>query len=185
MTAQAPAGRRAMILTATPMLAERIDPLTTDMAALAQAAGVPQAEFEAEFGTLENYFAAVQLQFFEGRLASVIGLAGTMKPGMERIRNAWTGYLDYSVEHAAVLAWCRRARQRFPSLHEELRRRNHGVLLMIQIEFSTLRCAHPMERARLAVGMVLETAKMETEARAKNYPMRSMLWSTLELLGRT
>jgi hypothetical protein len=174
-----------MILTATSALAEKVDPLTTDMAGLAKAAGVPQAEFEAEFGTLENYFAAVQQQFFEGRLASVIGLAGTMKPGMERIRSAWTSYLDYSVEHAAVFTWCRHARQRFPSLNEELRRRNHGVLLMIQIEFSTLRCANPMERARLAVGMVLETVKVETEARAKNYPMRAMLWSTLELLART
>ena len=111
--------------------------------------------------------------------------AGSIKPGLERIRLAWTGYLDYTVAHAAVHGWCRRARHRFPALQAELRRRNHGVLLMIQIEFSSLGVTNPMECARLAVGMVLETAKMEIEARAKNEAMRGLLWSALELFART
>jgi hypothetical protein len=89
------------------------------------------------------------------------------------------------VQHAGLFSWLRRARQRFPALHEEVRRRNHGVLLMIQMEFSALKCPHPMESARLAVGMVLETVKLETEARARNDAMRAQLWAALEVLART
>lgn len=185
MTAEAPSSCRLRTFAATSTLAQRFDPLTVDAASIAAAAGVTPAEFEAEFHTLEHYFAAVQLQFFEGRLGAVIGCAGTLHSGMDRIRRAWSAYLDYSLEHAAAHRWCRRARQRFPSLNEEMRRRNHGVLLMIQMEFSTLKCTHPMECARLAVGMVLETVKLETESRQKNQAMRDRLFSTLEAFART
>ena len=185
MTAELLTDRRGLLLAAAPMLADRFDAATVTAAAIAQAVGIAEEDFIDEFGAVESYFLALQLGFFEGRLARVIGRAGTMQPGLERIRSAWSGYLDYSVEHAAVYAWCKRARQRFPSLLEELRRRNHGVLLMIQIEFSTLRCPHPMECARLAVGMVLETVKLETESRTRNEPMRALLWSALEMFART
>jgi len=185
MTAEIHTDRRSLLLAAAPMLADRFDAASVGVMAIAQALGIAEDDFLAEFDGVEQYFAAVQLQFFEGRLAAVIGKAGAMPPGLERIRSAWSGYLDYSLAHAAVHGWCRRARQRFASLQEEPRRRNHGVLLMIQIEFSTLHCADAMERARLAVGAVLETVKVETEARAQNPAMRALLWSTLELLART
>jgi hypothetical protein len=185
MTSALRTDRRHLMLAAAGGLAERFDPGSVGIAELAAATNVSQDDFEAEFDTLENYFAAVQQQFFEGRLASVIAQAGAMAPGFERIRCAWTGYLDYSVDHAAVHVWCRRARQRFPSLLEEMRRRNHGVLLMIQIEFATLGRQNPMERARLAVGMVLETVRMEAEARSRNEPMRALLWQILETMART
>lgn len=184
MTRETTLDRRKLLLAAATMLTSRIDPLTTTTAELAGAVGIGEDEFTAEFDGVEAYFAAVQMQFFEGRLTHVIGRAGAMKPGMDRIREAWTCYLDYSVQHAGLFVWCRRARQRFPGMHEEMRRRNHGVLLMIQIEFSALGCAHPMECARLAVGMVMETVKMETESRARNDAMRALLWSSLELFAR-
>ncbi len=185
MTAELHTDHRGLLLAAAPMLADRFDAASVTLAAMAQAVGVAEEDFITEFGGVEAYFMALQLQFFEERLASVIGKAGTMQPGFERIRSAWSSYLDYSVEHAAVHAWCRRARQRFPSMLEEARRRNHGALLMIQIEFSTLHCPHPMERARLAVGMVQETAKLETETHARNEAMRALLWSALEMFART
>ena len=185
MTTEAKLDRRGLLLAAAGMLAERIDPLTTTAQEVAQAVGISAEEFTEEFDGIEAYFAAVQLQFFEGRLTSVISRAGAIKPGLDRIREAWSGYLDYSLQHAGLFIWCRRARHRFPALQEEVRRRNHGVLLMIQIEFSTLKCSHPMESARLAVGMVLETVKLETEARARNEAMRSQLWAALELFSRT
>lgn len=185
MTTGTTLDRRGLLLAAASMLADRIDPLTATTAALAAAVGISEEEFTAEFDGVEPYFAAVQLQFFEGRLAAVIGKAGSITPGLERIRLAWTGYLDYTVAHAAVHGWCRRARHRFPALQAEMRRRNHGVLLMIQIEFSSLGVASPMECARLAVGMVLETSKMETEARTRNEAMRALLWSALEMFART
>lgn len=185
MTAEAPSSCRLRTFAATTTLAQHFDPLTVDAASIAAAVGVSQAEFEAEFDTLEHYFAGVQLHFFEGRLGAVIGAAGTMNSGMDRIRRAWTGYLDYSLEHAATHRWCRRARQRFPSLNEEMRRRNHGMLLMIQMEYSTMKSSYPMECARLAVGMVLETVKLEAESRQKNQPMRDRLMATLESFART
>lgn len=185
MTAEAPSSCRLRTFAATPTLAQSFDPLTVDVGVIAATVGVTQAEFTAEFHTLEHYFAAVQQQFFDGRLGAVIGTAGTMHSGMDRIRRAWTGYLDYSLEHAATYRWCRRARQRFPSLNEEMRRRNHGMLLMIQMEFSTIKSSHPAESARLAVGMVLETVKLETESRKKNPAMREKLFTTLEMFART
>jgi hypothetical protein len=185
MTAELQTDRRGLLLAAAPMLADRLDVLSVTASQIAREMGVSEEDFIDEFGGVEGYCALLQLQFFEGRLNNVLGRAGIMQPGVERIRTAWTSYLDYSVEHAAVHGWCRRARQRFPSLLEELRRRNHAVLLMIQIEFSTLRCPHAMERARLAVGMVLETVKVETESRAKNEAMRALLWSALEMFART
>ena len=185
MTAELRTDRRELLFAAVPMLMDRLDIMSVTAAAIAQAVGIAEEDFIDEFGGVEHYCAALQLRFFEGRLNSVLGRAGAMQPGLERIRSAWSAYLDYSVEHAAVHSWCRRARQRFPSLLEEVRRRNHAVLLMIQIEFSTLQCPHAMERARLAVGMVLETVKVETEARAKNDAMRALLWSALEMFART
>ena len=185
MTAELRTDRRGLLLAAAPMLADRFDGASVTAAAIAQAVGIAEEDFIAEFGGVEAYFMALQLQFFEKRLTSVLSKAGTMPPGFERIRSAWSSYLDYSVEHAAVHAWCRRARQRFPSMLEEARRRNHGALLMIQIEFSALHCANSMERARLAVGMVQETAKLETEMRARSEAMRTLLWSALEMFART
>ncbi|MDR3417572.1 MAG: hypothetical protein P4L83_15455 [Nevskia sp.] len=174
--------RRGELLAAAPVLAERFDPATVTVADLAAAGDMSVAEFVRAFGDVDQYFAAVQLQFFDRRLASVIGRAGAMKPGLPRIRTAWSAYLDYSLEHAVVFGWCRRAQEHFSSLHDELRRRNHGMLLMIQIEFSTLHLPHAGERARLAVGMALETVKIETDARARNEPMRKLLWGALETL---
>jgi hypothetical protein len=185
MTKETTLDRRRLLIAAATMLTDRIDPLTTSTAELAQAVGISEDEFSAEFDGVEAYVSAVQLQFFEGRLNHVISSAGPMQPGLDRIREAWTGYLDYSVQNAGLFLWCRRARHRFPALQEEVRRRNHGVLLMIQIEFKSLRCAHPMESARLAVGMVMETVKLETEARARNDAMRKLLWSSLELFARS
>lgn len=185
MTTEAKLDRRSLLLAAATMLADKVDPLNTTEQEIARLIGVGDDEFQAEFEGLEAYFSAVQLQFFDGRLNYVLSRAGAMKSGLDRIREAWGGYLDYSVQHAGLFVWCRRARHRFPSLQEEMRRRNHGVLLMIQIEFSTLKCSHPMESARLAVGMVLETVKVETEARARNEAMRSQLWAALELFSRT
>jgi hypothetical protein len=185
MTKETTLDRRNLLLAAATMLTDRIDPLTTTVGELAQAVGIGEDEFSAEFDGVEAYLSAVQLQFFEGRLNHVIAKAGAIAPGLDRIREAWTGYLDYSVQNAGLFNWCRRARQRFPALQEEVRRRNHGVLLMIQIEFRSLGCAHPMESARLAVGMVMETVKMETEVRARNDAMRGLLWAALELFART
>lgn len=185
MTTEAKLDRRGLLLAAATMLADKVDPLNATEQEIARLIGVSSEEFQAEFDGLEAYFSAVQLQFFDGRLNYVLSRAGAMKPGLDRIREAWGGYLDYSVQHCGLFVWCRRARHRFPALQEEMRRRNHGVLLMIQIEFSTLKCSHPMESARLAVGMVLETVKVETEARARNEAMRSQLWAALELFSRT
>jgi hypothetical protein len=185
MTKETTLDRRKLLLAAATMLTDRIDPLNTTEAELAEAVGISEEEFSAEFDGVDAYLSAVQLQFFEGRLNQVIARAGAMKPGLDRIREAWAAYLDYSLQHAGLFQWCRRARQRFPAMQEEVRRRNHGVLLMIQIEFNSLHCAHPMESARLAVGMVLETVKMETEARTRNDGMRGLLWSALELFART
>jgi hypothetical protein len=134
MTAEAPSSCRLRTFAATTTLAQHFDPLTVDAASIAAAVGVSQAEFEAEFDTLEHYFAGVQ---------------------------------------------------RFPSLNEEMRRRNHGMLLMIQMEYSTMKSSYPMECARLAVGMVLETVKLEAESRQKNQPMRDRLMATLESFART
>jgi hypothetical protein len=185
MTTGTTLDRRGLLLAAATMLAERVDPLAVTETELAAAVGVSAEEFADEFDGVEGYLAAVQMRFFEGRLNNVISKAGTMLPGLDRMRAAWSSYLDYSVQHAGLFVWCRRARQRFPAMQEEVRRRNHGVLLMIQMEFSTLGCAHPMESARLAVGMVLETVKMETEMRARNDAMRAQLWAALELFART
>jgi AcrR family transcriptional regulator len=185
MTSELHTDRRRLLLSAAAMLANRFEPATVGVAELAEALGIAVEDFVAEFQDVEHYFAAVQMQFFEGRLAAVIRRAGAMTPGLERIRSAWSGYLDYSLEHAAVCSWCRRARQRFPSLMDEMRRRNHGVMLMIQIEFCTLGCPDAMERARLTVGAVLETVEVETEMRRKNQAMRDLLWSALDVLSRT
>ncbi len=185
MTVELHTDRRRLLLAAAPMLAERFDAGSVNAAEIADAVGMASGDFVAEFGDIEHYFAALQLQFFEGRLAAVIAKAGTMQPGLERIHAAWSCYLDYSLEHAAVHVWCRRARQRFPALHDEGRRRNHGVLLMIQIEFASLNRPDAMERARLAVGAVLETVKVESEMRKRNEAMRALLWSAMDLLART
>ena len=64
MTAEIHTDRRSLLLAAAPMLADRFDAASVGVMAIAQALGIAEDDFLAEFDGVEQYFAAVQLQFF-------------------------------------------------------------------------------------------------------------------------
>ena len=59
------------------------------------------------------------------------------------------------------------------------------IFIPVFLEYLETGLVRRFPTAILAVGMVLETAKLETESRTKNEPMRALLWSALEMFART
>jgi len=110
MTTETTLDRRSLLLAAATMLAERLDPLGLTEEELAQAVGLSLDEFSREFDGVEAYLSAAQLQFFEGRLSSVIARAGSMHPGFDRIRTA-DRYQRLGLGSALMRALATEARQ--------------------------------------------------------------------------
>lgn len=176
--------RRQALLAAAPALARKFAPESLTAAGVAAAAGLGEADFHAEFPNVASYLEAVQLKFFEGRLARIVETATSMKPSAQQAQVALAAYLDYSLEHAAVHAWCMKARELFPELMAEWRKRSQGTLTMMIVQFRTLGWAHPVECARLCRALLMEVCKLECEVQAPLPAMRSVLWSCLAALRR-
>lgn len=184
MTADSPTERRRRCLAAVPAIVERLNPATMREDEVAAAAGLTPEELVAEFGSLAGFCEAVQLDFFEQRLAYVIDQVDKMSVGLGRIHSAWTAYMDFALAHAAVYTWCEKARAQFPAMHEQHRARQFGVVTMLKIELTALRWAHPTESAQLVLAMVLEVVRTETESRRQHAVMRKALWTCLDTLSK-
>ena len=152
---------------------------------VAEVAGLSKQDFMDEFRDLQDFFSAVQLHFFNGRLNYVIeNTPKHLTPSLERVRYSLTQYLDYTVQHAAVFAWCNDARIRFPELQAEARKRNGNMAQMLGIEFRSLGWTHAAENVRLIVAVVLELTAEESEAGQPRPAAREALWAFVEALSK-
>lgn len=160
--------------------ADQIDVEGATVDQIATLLAFPVATFDAEFPTLERFYEALQLRFLDGRLARVIGDAGHLPAGMGRVRAAWSGYLDFTLENAALYGLCRRARRRFPALRGEVTKRNVTVASLLNTELATLKVPAATTIAKLATAMVFETARIENELRRVEPPAREAVWQFIE-----
>jgi AcrR family transcriptional regulator len=160
--------------------ADQIDVDTATADQIATRLAFPVASFDAEFQKLDAFFEALQLRFLDGRLNRVIGDAGHLPPGTGRIRAAWSAYLDYTLEQAALYALCRKARRRFPSLRGEVVKRNGTVWGLLNVELVALKVETPAVIAKLATAMVFEIAQIENEERRACAAARAALWQFIE-----
>jgi hypothetical protein len=160
--------------------AGQIDAETATADQIATLLAFPVATFDAEFPTLERFFEALQLRFLDGRLNRVISDAGHLPAGRGRIRAAWSGYLDYTLEQAALFGVCRKARRRFPCLRGEVAKRNGTVWTLLNTELVALKVKTPAVIAKLATAMVFETARIEHEQRQVEPAAREAIWEFIE-----
>ena len=154
--------------------------LETTAEQLALLTGYPVATFKAEFPSIEAFFEALQRRFLDGRLNRVISEAGHLPAGMGRVRAAWSGYLDYTLEQASIFNLCRQARNTYPKMRNEVRKRNGTVPQLLNTELVALKVESPMVIAKLVSSMVFELAKLECEERRVESLGREAVWSFIE-----
>jgi hypothetical protein len=99
---------------------------------------------------------------------------------MGRIRAAWSGYLDYTLEQAPLYGLCRLARRKFPVLRNEVGKRNSTVAHLLNTELVALKVESPMTIAKLASAMVFETVRIEHEQREIEAAARGAVWQFIE-----
>lgn len=164
---------------AAPLLSRSSSAAKLTPAYIAKVAGKPQKAFLAEFGNVEAYLSALQLQFFQRRLNEVVESLKSAKTGFDSIERALTAYLDYTLRQQETFGLLLEARGLFPALQAETQTRLLNSILMLQVELRGLGCKNSGQMARLGFAVVLEVVRMEHEAHARKPVLREALWSTL------
>jgi AcrR family transcriptional regulator len=137
-------------------------------------AGVAKGTFFHHFGDRASYVLALHREFHE-RLATQYGDATkAMTPGRQRLIAGAAAYLDGCLRDRGVRALLLEARAE-PAVTDEISQRNATNAALCRPDFEALGRAHPLENARLWVGMVAEAALIEYHAHAELPVIRAAL----------
>jgi AcrR family transcriptional regulator len=126
-------------------------------------AGVAKGTFFHHFGDRAGYVVALHRSFHD-RIAEEVREQTTPLPrGGERLLAATTTYLDACLRQRGVRALLFEARSE-PAVLEEIARRDRASATFLVNDFRALGRTHPLECARLWVGMTREAAVVEFDA---------------------
>jgi AcrR family transcriptional regulator len=137
-------------------------------------AGVAKGSFFHHFGDRAGYLVALHRTFHDRLLADTLRVSTVLPLGAERLRVAGTAYLDGCLKSRGVRALLLEARA-IPSIANEVRARNDQVARMCEPHFVAMGWPHPLESARLWIGMIAEAALIEFDARSAQPALREAL----------
>jgi hypothetical protein len=181
-SAEAQGSEGERLLRAATGIAHLIEPSVVALADLNALLASSPAGVSQRFGTVEDFFATLQLRLAEGRLTHVTDRAGQLPPGIQRTEVALTAYLDFTFRHRLVACLCASARLRFSRLADQMQQRNMLVALMISLELSALKCRQPHECARLIQATLSDVANTEMLLTAPDQKLRAQMMTCLHAL---
>jgi len=137
-------------------------------------AHVAKGSFFYHFGDRAGYLLALHRGFHDGVLADVRLATGGQPPGADRLATVAAGYLDACLRRRGVRALLLEARAQ-PAVAGEIRVRSDQIARLCEPDFRAMGRAHPLESARLWVGLVAEAALIEHDAGARLPDLRAAL----------
>jgi hypothetical protein len=156
--------KRDRLLAAGKAIAEKKPSLSAlNPEAIAAAARLEPAHFEAEFASMDEYLVELQRSFLESTLSVVVAELGAAVPGLERMVRAMNLQLDACLQQRGLRRLLVEARRRVPPVAETFYKQGNVTALMIGIELKSLGCPNPAEVGRLYWALMIEAAQIEAE----------------------
>lgn len=137
-------------------------------------AGVAKGSFFHHFGDRSGYLLALHRTFHDRILSQTLRASTVLPAGREWLWATADAYLDSCLKSRGVRALLLEARA-VPAIANEVRSRNDQVAKMCEPHFAVLGWPHPLESARLWIGMVAEAALLEFDARRVQPTLREAL----------
>jgi TetR/AcrR family transcriptional regulator, transcriptional repressor for nem operon len=142
-------------------------------------AGVAKGSFFHHFGDRAGYLLALHRTFYDKLLSDTLKVTADMPPGAERLWAAAVAYLDGCLRSRGVRALLLEARA-VPLIAEEIRKRANHLASLCEPHFAAMGWPHPMESARLWMGMVAQAALIEFDSRCRQPVLREALRQFLD-----
>ncbi len=155
-------------------LAERTGLSGLSINLLVEEAGVSKGTFFHHFGDRASYVLALHREFHDRLLAEIRDATDGLRPGPERLAVAANTYLDGCLRNRGVRALLLEARAD-PMIAEEIGARNASTARLVQPDFTAMKWPHPLQSARLWVGMTAEAALLELKAGRRTPAVRAAL----------
>ncbi len=137
-------------------------------------AGVAKGTFFHHFGDRAAYLVEVHRTFHDRLAEEVRAAAAELPRGRERLLAATTTYLDVCLRQRGVRALLFEARSE-AAVVAEIGRRNEISAAFLVNDFRAMGRAHPLECARLWVGMTREAAVIEFDTGGQEAAIRDAL----------
>ncbi|MHB8507380.1 MAG: TetR/AcrR family transcriptional regulator [Candidatus Dormibacteria bacterium] len=155
-------------------LAERTGLSGMSVNLLIREAGVSKGSFFHHFGDRATYLLALHRGFHDRLLAEIQKAIAGLPPGRRRLLAASATYLDVCLRDRGVRALLLEARAE-ALIAAEVLRRNEENAKLCRADFQAMGWKHPLESARLWVGLVAEGALIELGTGARRPAVRAAL----------
>jgi AcrR family transcriptional regulator len=137
-------------------------------------AGVAKGSFFHHFGDRTGYLLALHRTFHDRLVADTLQVSTLMPSGRERLLAGAAVYLDSCLKTRSVRALMLEARA-IPAIANEIRSRNDQSARICEPHFVAMGWPHPLDSARLWIGLVAEAALIEFDARRAQPALRAAL----------
>lgn len=141
---------------------------------LVEEAGVSKGTFFHHFGDRASYLLALHSGFHDRLFGEVLAAIDGLQPGAERLLVAADTYLEACLRDRGVRALLLEARAVAP-IADAVRARNAQSATLCTADFEAMGWRHPLDSARLWVGMVAEGALIELDDGGRQAAMRAVL----------
>jgi TetR/AcrR family transcriptional regulator, transcriptional repressor for nem operon len=172
--AESAARTRAALVDAGLRLAERIGLGDLSVNLIVAEAGVSKGTFFHHFPDRAQYLLALHKGFHDRLDAEVIEATDNLPPGRERLVTIARAYLDGCLRDRGVRALLLEARAE-RAITDQIRVRNAAVAEQLAVDFRAMGWAHPIESARLWIGLVVEAALLELDEAGSSRAVRAAL----------
>lgn len=147
--------------------------------AICAEAQLPEARMAEQFGSFDEYLAALQQRFMDRLRDGIVAAVAGAPAGRERLRTGALSYLDGCLAQHSLRDWFLVARTSMPAVEQGLRRQNHTFELMLASEFIVMQWPHPRAGARLFIAALLDVARAEHDPGRPLPQLRDALWDFL------
>ena len=137
-------------------------------------AGVSKGTFFHHFGDRATYLTAVHRDFHERVMGEVRQAIDGLPPGAARLQAASNAYLDVCLRDRGVRSLLLEARAE-PAVAQEVTARNAANAELCKPDFRAMGWPHPLQSARLWVGLTAEAALVELAGGRRDRATRAAL----------
>jgi AcrR family transcriptional regulator len=177
--AAAAAQTREHLINTGMRLAERTGLAGLSVNLLVEEAGVSKGSFFHHFRDRASYLLAMHGNFHDRIRDEIVRAISQMPPGASRLLTASQTYLDACLRDRGVRALLLEARAEAP-IGDAVRARNAQMAELCAEDFRAMGWRHPLDAAKLWVGLVAEAALIELDAGGRKRNTRAALRSYLE-----
>jgi TetR/AcrR family transcriptional regulator, transcriptional repressor for nem operon len=155
-------------------LAERTGLAGLSVNILVEEAGVSKGSFFHHFKDRASYLLALHGRFHDRLQSEILKAIDQLPPGVDRLLVASDTYLDACLRDRGVRALLLEARAEAP-IADAVRARNAQMAELCAADFRAIGWPHPLDAARLWVGLVAEGALVELDAGRRRKNTRTAL----------